>query len=335
MPAAPPAPPTRNQTDPLVPEERFWKKYSPHFEFPLSSVGSVALHVLVIGLFVIYLAKLLNNGPDRIPLPMRTVVMNPNDDGTGEAAPGSGGAPREAVKQEPGSPPQPNVPVKPLSKPAVRVNQWVPALKDDPAAQAVLADSKPLADLGKINDQIGRKIFEGLNGTNGKGKQPGSGTTDEPGGGTGGKGAETAKRSLRWTLSFNTRDGQDYLNQLRALKATLIIPQPPDYAKAFIIKDIGRPQEREPFNGNPDGQMFFLDASPESAAKVAAALGLDFSPPNFAALFPKEIENKLAELERKYRNRKESEIRSTTFKIFVRGGKYEIVVTGQEVIPRR
>src|SRR5207253_1778567 len=33
---------------PVPPEERFWQRYSPHYEFPLSSVSSVAIHVLVL-----------------------------------------------------------------------------------------------------------------------------------------------------------------------------------------------------------------------------------------------------------------------------------------------
>src|SRR5262245_52595677 len=29
------------------PEERFWQRYSPHYEFPISSVSSLAIHVLI------------------------------------------------------------------------------------------------------------------------------------------------------------------------------------------------------------------------------------------------------------------------------------------------
>src|SRR5262249_4769535 len=35
------------------PDERFWVKYSPHHELPVSSASSVALHVLVIGLILL------------------------------------------------------------------------------------------------------------------------------------------------------------------------------------------------------------------------------------------------------------------------------------------
>src|SRR5439155_18569824 len=44
-------------TDTLLPrEERFWQRYSPHHEAPLSGVGSFVLHGLVVGiLFLGYL----------------------------------------------------------------------------------------------------------------------------------------------------------------------------------------------------------------------------------------------------------------------------------------
>lgn len=39
---------------PLVPpDERFWQRYSPHGELPLSGAGSLALHLLVFGLMLL------------------------------------------------------------------------------------------------------------------------------------------------------------------------------------------------------------------------------------------------------------------------------------------
>src|SRR5437763_15402247 len=36
-----------------LPEERFWKRYSPHGELPLSGAGSFALHALLVCLLVL------------------------------------------------------------------------------------------------------------------------------------------------------------------------------------------------------------------------------------------------------------------------------------------
>ena len=50
---APPTDRTRNSAtrpDLVPPDERFWQRYSPHAEFPLSGAGSLAIHILVFGL---------------------------------------------------------------------------------------------------------------------------------------------------------------------------------------------------------------------------------------------------------------------------------------------
>src|SRR5438876_751218 len=36
----------------LPPEERFWERYSPHNEAPLSGVSSTVLHILILGLLL-------------------------------------------------------------------------------------------------------------------------------------------------------------------------------------------------------------------------------------------------------------------------------------------
>ncbi len=75
--------------------------------------------------------------------------------------------------------------------------------------------------------------------------------------------------------------------------------------------------------------MYFTDNDKISAAKVARALGLNFDPPYFIAFFPKDMENELAAKESNYRNRKEEDIYSTTFRVLERNGQYEIKVTDQ------
>ena len=39
---------TSGREVPARPDERFWQRYSPHHEFPLSSVSSVMLHALIL-----------------------------------------------------------------------------------------------------------------------------------------------------------------------------------------------------------------------------------------------------------------------------------------------
>jgi hypothetical protein len=43
-----------------LPDENFWQRYSPHYEFPLSSVTSAAIHIIAIALIVVGIVALLN-----------------------------------------------------------------------------------------------------------------------------------------------------------------------------------------------------------------------------------------------------------------------------------
>src|SRR4051794_7955099 len=60
----------------VPPDETIWKRYSPHHEAPLSFVGSVALHALVLGLLVVYgvlMFMWFKSQPK--PLPIDTIRM--------------------------------------------------------------------------------------------------------------------------------------------------------------------------------------------------------------------------------------------------------------------
>jgi hypothetical protein len=55
---------------PLV-DERFWKRYSPHGELPLSGAGSFALHALIVGflvLWAVYLAAYFSKPSRNLPV---------------------------------------------------------------------------------------------------------------------------------------------------------------------------------------------------------------------------------------------------------------------------
>ncbi len=139
----------------------------------------------------------------------------------------------------------------------------------------------------------------------------------------------SSARSARWIINFKTDSGEDYLKQLAAFEAKLLIPQPPDWKKNIQFDELkpnaGKAQAGELPN------MFFIDSDKGSAAKVAHALKLEIDPPHFVAYFPKKVEEDLAAKERAFHDRKEEEIRSTTFRVIERNGKYEMKVTDQLV----
>src|SRR3954470_10070151 len=86
---------TKTAAEPALrvpPEEKFWKRYSPHGEAPLSLAGSFGLHLLCVGgllLFGAYLASLFIDSTANLPVtPVRLLIPG----GGGGSKHGSGDA---------------------------------------------------------------------------------------------------------------------------------------------------------------------------------------------------------------------------------------------------
>jgi hypothetical protein len=136
-------------------------------------------------------------------------------------------------------------------------------------------------------------------------------------------------------LTFKTESGKDYVAQLAAMQATLVIPNPPDWKTSKAYRNLGAGRVvGEEFNRDQLPGLYFVDDDPVSAEKVAHALGQNFSPPLFIAFFPKEIEEELATKEKAFRGRKEGEVFSTKFKVMIRDGKWTSQVVDQVPVRR-
>jgi hypothetical protein len=331
--SAPAAPPKAPPGPIAAPDEQFWEKYSPHYEFPLSSVGSVLMNVLALSVFLIALWLMARSTTsDKTPVPIEAQLVVPGDLPLGVAGKGGGGGTREEAvdTKDPTDPSQavPETKLVPIPDDVKNFLPQIPEAKDAPRVQ----DLPAYKNLNKLNDELRKKLAPGAGGGTGEGTEPGMGPKSEPGAGSGGKdeNAKTsAARTLRWVIDFRTRDTADYRSQLVACKAILGFEFPD--GKLKVIKDLGAASPvAVPFEGLPG--LYFIDE--DNAVAMARELGLDFRPARFICFFPKEIEEELAAKEREHRGRKESEIFSTTFSIIIRNGKPEIRVTAQEVVRR-
>lgn len=335
-PASSPAP--KAPPGPIAPPgDEFWEKYSPHYEFPLSSIGSIAMHVAGVAIFLLLLWLLSRLSiSDTQPVPMIGITVD--GDGSGENGGGSGGGepmPKEDINplERPMDPSRP-IPEADLAK-IKELDQWlpkVPSLDDAPSPESLSQVPK----INKLNDDLRKAILEGMSRTKGKGPGDGSGKSGVEGKGSGTTGDPTSSgnRAVRWELNFKTNDGRDYLNQLAAMKATLVIPQPSDWKTNKVYRNILSNPTGESFDMSQMPGLYFVDDSADSAGRIGEVLKLGFSPPFFIAFFPKEIEEKLAKEEREYRGRKESEIFSTKFKILIRNGEPAITVVDQTPVKR-
>jgi hypothetical protein len=321
--------------DPLPqepPEEQFWEKYSPHYELPIGTFASGAIHLVIVLIFIA-LFKLAMAPDEKTRVPVRGMILADADGGGQMGTAGSGPEDRkEATNEERQDPPRREIPQEELQKNIASVAQLNPDLS--PNALEKLAQSPNIDKLKDLNDELKERLKNGFKpgkGGTGSGDGPkGPGSSKEGTGGSGNSNANTpGEQSLRWTIVFKTASGEDYLRQLSAFKAKLLIPESPDWKTNRYFEKLTSPNEGMPSKGQETPPMAFTDSDKVSASKVARALGLDYDPPYFVAFFPDDVREDMANKERKFRGLQPEQIYSTTFRVIEQNGKLEIRVTDQ------
>jgi hypothetical protein len=328
----------------LPPEEKFWKRYSPHHEFPISSVTSLCLYALAAVLIWAVISYAVKKNDDNKSLPLESIEVaggggNPLGQGTqgpGDNPPAQG---KEAVAEKKPEAAAPvvsddklkDVAPDPLDLPELQVADG--RVIDDPALK------EAHETLAKLSKDARQKLFQGVasqgpsqglggsgeGGGRGKGKGTGEGNLEGPGKG---KLNVRQKRVLRWIMLFNTLDGNDYLRQLRGLGAILAVPEPK--GGYMVIRDLTKlPAEGEQEDLNTIQRIFWIDDKPQSVQSLASALRLPFMPPHIVAFFPEALEKELLDKELKFRGRKEEDIKETRFRVERRGNGYEPRVVSQ------
>jgi hypothetical protein len=335
---------TDDRTTHVAPEERFWKRYSPHHEFPLSSITSVALHVLAFVLLALvawWVAKMTLG--QSAPLP-ETVISIKGGDGSNRQGGGddAGGQPATREEEtgnqrqsEDASRPQPNSERPKLVKPA----PVPPLVIDDPE------NAKHTRDLIKAGEQafqrFNQETREGLR----KGRVPSQGkdASGQVGGKDRGPGPDKGNkvgprgggpenrltRSLRWVMIFETYNGEDYARQLAALGAFIAVPQGKGDIY-LVVRDLSR----RPLHGSMEDvtqikRIYWEDNKRESITPLCKALGIEPVPDHIVAFFPEKLEKELLRIELQYKNKQEHEIYETRFKVHKTATGYAPIVIDQ------
>jgi hypothetical protein len=129
---------------------------------------------------------------------------------------------------------------------------------------------------------------------------------------------------------FNTRDGDDFKNQLKALDIILAIPDPKNPAGHLVIRDLDqKPAQPKPEDITKIERVCWTHDYQASVQSLSKALGLNPPPPHFLVFCSPESEEKLLKLELSYRGKKEYEITETRFDMRRLAGTYEPVVVSQ------
>jgi hypothetical protein len=313
------------------PAEEFWQRYSPHHEFPVSSITSVALHILVIVTLLLgaWAAIRLGLGNKERGLPITITEIS---DGTPDGVPQKKGVGAGPLDEEVGDNPTPQKEVKPVELVKLPESNLDPIdfhkYKDnegkrliDPGAVNPVLDS-----LQKLDEQARKKLVSGLGGQGASDGSP-NGSPD------GKKLSKRIKRLLRWSMIFNTRDGNDYATQLDALGAILAVPAA-NGKEYEVIRDL----KTRPVQGKVEDlasikSIYWIDDKPDSVGGLARALGIKTNPKLIVAFFPVELESKLAQMERDFAGRKEDDIAETRFDIIRSPNGYEPKVNSQSAKP--
>lgn len=342
------APKPAAKPKPLVPpDERFWKHYSPHHEFSLSSVGSFTLHGLVIGLLILMAIGVIRFGGSK-PVPVETVSLDLGGGGGSRTGVGDGSGVGTGAepKEDKGNTQTPMTgttePEKPPELDAGKAAETKVNF-DEELVRYVKAGDEAKSAFTRLDQEVQKKLRDGLTAGKGRGGA-GSGGGKDGGKGTGegdGQGPGTRKtsltqrekRMLRWSMTFDTRNGTDYVNQLAGLGAILAIPTGPENPPAgyYVIRNLrNRPIDLKEEDVGKIQCIFWVDDRPESVRSMLNALGLQrLNVSHFVAFMPPNVEQRLYNIERDYRNRKEDDIYETKFKVRVRGGMYEPYVVEQ------
>ena len=334
-PPPPPAPPAQ------PPDERFWVKYSPHHEMTISGMASLAWHTLAVVVVVVFAVWVANG--ERNDMPIEAIQLGGGGgplDGVGDgSAVGPASALVEAIKSDSPSESKSDVqPSKDVGTLQITPKNLLKDLEVDKDAERELLKisergSEVLNKLSKLDGQM-RKALMGGKGQGGPGSGGGNGTGNGPiagpGDGPGGTLNVRTKRKLRWTITFNTQSGSDYLHQLHVLGAILAFNTPDGQLKC--VKNLmQRPVKLETEDLQKLNRIFWIDDNRGSVEQLVRAMGLDFVPNQVVALFTPELEKELLRAELGYQNKKEEEIAATWFQIQMRGNNYSVIVTQQRL----
>jgi hypothetical protein len=325
------------------PDERFWQRYSPHHEFPLSTSSAIVAHAAVFALVIGYLTLQKLRSEEAKPLSVGAVVIaggggSPDGEGNDPAS----GKRTEDTGENKNNGPKTTTDPKPTLNDVPKVDPLdLPEFKQsdgrliDDATDSARRLANQSADLRKtLFTGIADSKPKGLGGTGsggGKGKGKGTGEGDLEGPGKGNISVRQ-RRVLRWTMIFNTTDGRDYARQLAAFDAIIAIPLGPDQneQRYRVIRDL----KHRPATGNVEDlsdikRIFWVDDTPESVGPLGLALGLRPIPTRIVAFFPEWFEAKLLKIEHEYKGLAEDQIKETRFRVVRSGKGYVPIVESQ------
>lgn len=336
MPATQELPRGADEQSPASWLSRFWHRYSPYGEFPISSGVSIALHITAVVVLALGLGVLVNHterppavssvrvGTDDTVAPGFGEDGLPPGDGTLETGSAAGPAGNSGVGGE-------------ATVPEVKEAEKVNEVKTDAPKETFIAPTpgeqiKRSEDEDKANrNRSGSRLKDAeaiIKGNQGKGgggaNGPGGGKGD--GGGGGNDLAGRAAKQARWILKFESKSTQDYLAQFEGLGAEIAFAAEGNKWK-FFPRPATNPSLSNLRTLANENRLYWIDDKPQNVTSAAAALGVSGS--EMIMFLPLDLEKRMLEMELSYRKRQPEQIQTTTFGVTRSGGEYDVIVLDQ------
>jgi hypothetical protein len=305
--------------------------------------------VLALVLAVIWVRSELHPDDENNPLPIEAVRINfgggggtpgGKDTGPGTTGPGddTGSETGDGSENNKDKAPPPEVAPIPVAKQEGIRTEFA---NDQAATRYFKRGSEAFNSLTRMESEARTSLRKSINpGVKGNGKGKGgsgrdggkdTGRDKGQGGGQGeGRGATNVreKRVLRWAMTFNTQNGEDYRSQLIGLGAMIGVPRPD--GQFLLIRDLANPASGKVEDIRELDRIYWIDDKPDSVRSLFGALRMP--PPNeFVAFFPKRVEDRLLDLElawmqKHYGKRNENLIHETKFDVIRSGNGYDVRV---------
>jgi hypothetical protein len=202
-----------------------------------------------------------------------------------------------------------------------------PAVQQAPGAmlEAVTEASQNLAevDLGAVMPS-GGPVASGKRASKLGSGGPGLGSGPGDGG---------VSREQRWSIIYDKgQSAEEYARQLDALGVEMAVVNGPD--QLLYISNFSKDQPDKRYGtGRGDGRLYFLwqgRGRKESDIALLKKAGVNVGDGVVLQFYKKEIEDRLAQLEVRYKGRQPAEIRVTRFSVVAKGSGYDFVVLAQE-----
>ncbi|HEY1598387.1 MAG TPA: hypothetical protein VGG64_02205 [Pirellulales bacterium] len=328
--------------------QRFWWRYSPRFELPISTVISISLHVFVVLLFALGLTAFAKRN-HRPPTIGAIAIVDGDGDGAAPgigadglpsgAGSGTGGDSGQSLEQSTSTSSDMPLPTTPSAQLDTEVQPDAPVDTDFSPSETSVSAGDVAQRAESAANSIRKRLAQNLNKSGGGGgagagggSGGGTGGDGSGGGGQGGGGGDAASgrsaRQARWILRFNMRSAADYVAQIKGLGATIVFPGD---GGSYVYVDLSKepPGQSIHKEGEID-QMFWMDQDPSSARRVAEHLHMSARGDYFMTLLPQRLEDRLSKLEIAYRGLSEDRIKSTQFEVVRTGGGFDVQVVAQE-----